>query len=128
MSVIDASAVVDLLLKSDTSASTKSIFSHDVYAPALLIPETMSALKKATLLKHLTKESARDKVALLAFLPVELIPMQRLSLDVWELSDTFSSYDACYVSLARQLEQELITSDKRLANEARRFVRVKLLH
>ena len=127
MSVIDASALIEILLKDETASKSRSLLAHDLFAPAILIPETVNALKKSVRLKSLTKLIAREKVALLSVMPVDLVPMQRLSLDIWELSDTFSAYDACYVSLAKQLDHTLITTDRKLAREAQRFVDVHVL-
>ena len=125
--MIDASALIEILLKDETAEKSRRLLSHDLFAPAILIPETVNALKKAARLKAVSKTVARDKVALLSALPIDLVPMQRLSLEIWELSESFSAYDACYVSLAMQLEQSLITSDRKLASEAKRFVPVTLL-
>ena len=127
MSVIDASALIEILLKDETAAKSRRLLSHDLFAPAILIPETVNALKKSARLKLVTKAIARDKVAFLSLLPIDLVPMQRLSLEIWQLSDSLSAYDACYVSLAMQLEHTLITNDRRLAKEARRFVDVTIL-
>lgn len=127
MSVIDASALIEILLKDETAAKSRRLLSHDLFAPAILIPETVNALKKSARLKLVTKAIARDKVAFLSLLPIDLVPMQRLSLEIWKLSDSFSAYDACYVSLAMQLEHTLITNDRKLAKEARRFVDVAIL-
>ena len=127
MSVIDASALIEILLKDETAAKSRRLLSHDLFAPAILIPETVNALKKSARLKLVTKAIARDKVALLSLLPIDLVPMQRLSLEIWQLSDSLSAYDACYVSLAMQLDHTLITNDRKLAKEARRFVDVAIL-
>ena len=127
MSVIDASALIEILLKDETAAKSRRLLSHDLFAPAILIPETVNALKKSTRLKLVTKAIARDKVAFLSLLPIDLVPMQRLSLEIWQLSDSLSAYDACYVSLAMQLGHTLITNDRKLAKEARRFVDVAIL-
>ena len=116
MSVIDASALIEILLKDETAEKSRRLLSHDLFAPAILIPETVNALKKAARLKAVSKTVAREKVALLSALPVDLVPMQRLSLEIWELSESFSAYDACYVSLAKQLERSLIMSDRKLAS------------
>lgn len=127
MSVIDASALIEILLKDETASKSRPFLTHDLFAPAILIPETVNALKKSVRLKSLTKAVAREKVALLSVMPVDLVPMQRLSLDIWELSDSFSAYDACYVSLSKQLDHTLITTDRKLAREAQRFVDVHFL-
>ena len=127
MSVIDASALIEILLKDESAAKSRRLLSHDLFAPAILIPETVNALKKSTRLKLVTKAIARDKVAFLSLLPIDLVPMQRLSLEIWQLSDSLSAYDACYVSLAMQLDHTLITNDRKLAKEARRFVDVAIL-
>jgi len=127
LSVIDASALIEILLKDESAAKSRRLLSHDLFAPAILIPETVNALKKSTRLKLVTKAIARDKVAFLSLLPIDLVPMQRLSLEIWQLSDSLSAYDACYVSLAMQLDHTLITNDRKLAKEARRFVDVTIL-
>ncbi len=127
MSVIDASALIEILLKDETAAKSRRLLSHDLFAPAILIPETVNALKKSARLKLVTKAIAREKIAYLSLLPIDLVPMQRLALEIWQLSESLSAYDACYVSLAMQLEHTLITNDRKLAKEARRFVDVAIL-
>lgn len=128
MTVLDASALVNLLLDEESRHSTRQLYDNDVYAPAILIPETINAFKRMAAKKQISKVLAREKVALLSVLPVDLIPMQRLSLDVWELSETFSTYDACYVSVARQFETTLLTRDRKLAAEAMKFVDVRIVN
>lgn len=127
MTVFDASALVNLLLADESRTSTRPLFDHDVFAPAILVPETINAFKRMANNKQISRAHAREKVALLSILPVDLIPMQRLALDVWELSSTFSTYDACYVSVARQFETTLLTRDRKLATAAMRFVDVRVI-
>jgi predicted nucleic acid-binding protein len=50
--------------------------------------------------------------------------MHNLTEKVWNLSKTFSTYDACYVALAQHLAVPLITCDTKLATEAKKLVPV----
>jgi predicted nucleic acid-binding protein len=128
LTVFDASALVNLLLDDGSRNSTRPLFDHDVYAPEILVPETINAFKRMVTTKQISRARAREKVALLSMLPVDLIPMQRLALDVWELSATFSTYDACYVSVARRFETTLLTRDRKLATAAMKFVDVRVVN
>jgi predicted nucleic acid-binding protein len=127
MTVIDASAVVNLLLRPRENHASRSLLDDDLRAPSILIPEVTNAIKKHVSFRTLSGQAARKKIALLSMLPVDLVHTQRLSLHIWDLARTFSTYDACYVSLAMHLDDTLITSDRKLANEARRHVTVQFL-
>ena len=124
MTVIDASVLVNLLLRPNHRVGIDHFLDDEILAPSILTAEVTNAVKKHVSLRIITSAVGREKITLLSMLPIDLIDTQRLSLHIWELARTLSTYDACYVSLAMHLDDRLMTSDLRLAREARRHVPV----
>jgi predicted nucleic acid-binding protein len=89
-------------------------------APTLWRYEVTSVLARAVHQRQLTQAEAEEGLALSQSLPLDLIaPSDALARAafVWTLRlQRASAYDSFYLALAQQLQCELWTFDKRLAN------------
>jgi predicted nucleic acid-binding protein len=113
--VIDASALVELLLRSTTGGRVeRAVGDAELVAPDLVNPEVVQSLRGLERGGKLTAARASTALARLAESEIGRIPTRVLLQDVWSLRATLSSYDACYVALARALNCPLITTDASL--------------
>lgn len=116
--VVDASVMVDALTSSgeraEVAISALSDFDHLV-APHLLDLECASVWARLVRRRQLSAQAAAGCAATLAGAPIDRLPTWPLSLRLWELTGSLTSYDAAYVVLAEALEIPLLTGDRRLA-------------
>ena len=124
MTVIDSSALVELVLNPELARRSGHLLDDDVYAPALLIPDSLNALKRQVSRKLISNQRATVAVQRIHTAPIEMVSMHPLTDEIWKISSTFSTYDACYVALAKHLSLPLMTCDTKLAAEARKHVPV----
>ena len=118
MIVIDASAMIEVLLRTPAAESVEQrIFGlrDTIHAPHLLDVEVAQVLRKYSLAKDLADSRGREALDILADFPLRRHSHEMLLERVWQLRNNLSAYDAVYVSLAEALEGTLITCDKRLA-------------
>jgi len=122
--VIDASALVDLLLNRPTAAGTTAALAgrRSLHAPHLIHTEVLHALRRWVGRGDLG--GARAETALGDLRDLPLVPHGHAPLTerVWALRERLSAYDATYVALAEALDATLITADGRLARAARPLV------
>lgn len=126
MIVLDASAVVDLLVGTERAAGVAQVLGTvtEAHAPELIDPEVIAVVRRWTLRGWLTVETggrAVDEFDELALVRHRHVALRRRA---WELRDRFSSHDACYVALAETLGAELLTTDDRLRRAAHGLVDV----
>jgi predicted nucleic acid-binding protein len=114
--VIDASAVVDLLIGSDHAPEIRRAIASAkiVLAPDHLNGETLSALRRLER-RGLPSQRATQAVADLKALPVKRVPSTPLLGRAWALRENVKPFDAIYVALAQSLRCPLLTADGRLA-------------
>jgi predicted nucleic acid-binding protein len=105
-----------LITKSDRATAVQRVIEDAslVAAPDHLNGETLSALRRLEF-RGLAENRAAQAVADLERLPVERVATLDLLQDAWMLRKNVTSFDACYVVLARRLRCPLLTADKRLA-------------
>lgn len=116
MIVLDASAAVHLLLRTDRGAWVEErVFGEDRRVPQLFEYEVASALRREALRGELAPSRAATALADLAQLPVTRHSPQPLLARIWELRGSLTVYDASYVALAEALDAPLVTADVRLA-------------
>jgi predicted nucleic acid-binding protein len=113
--VIDASALVELLLQSVTGKRVeRAIGEAELLAPDVVNPEVVQSLRGLERSGKLTSDRASIAIARLAESTVGRVPTRMLLSEIWSLRANLSSYDACYVALARALDCPLVTTDKPL--------------
>jgi predicted nucleic acid-binding protein len=87
------------------------------WAPDLIHAEGANALRSYVRSRVLTEDKGREHLAYYLALPLRLAPSRRLLTEAFALAlaCNLSSYDACYLALARALDATLVTADRRLA-------------
>lgn len=114
--VVDASAMVDLLLGSERSDVIRaSLNGHALVAPAHFDVEVMSAIGRLQRADDLTEEGARSRVERLGTAPIERVHVAHLLLGAWARRDNTRLADALYIELAEELDTVVVTTDLRLA-------------
>lgn len=123
MTVVDASAIVDLLSPPD--AARRDLLIAELPEPAApwLAPDILAFEVFAVLRRHVLRGVLQDAAAArglqrLRRLPIELIPTTGLLVAAWALRDNFSAADSLYVALALRAGEPLLTVDSRLARGA----------
>jgi predicted nucleic acid-binding protein len=121
MTVVDASALVELLLQSPVaSAVQRRLLAPGVtlHAPHLIDTEVAQALRRYQVAGEMTPDRGRKALEVLADFPLRRYPHRRLLPRIWELRHNLTAYDAAYVALAESLGAPLVTRDRRLAAAA----------
>jgi predicted nucleic acid-binding protein len=118
--VVDASALVELLLQTQRSAGVlQAVGSTDMVAPDVINPEVLSSLRRLERIGKLQASRAIQAVDDLLDAHVRRFPTLPLLPAVWTLRANVSSFDACYVALARDLGCALVTGDLKLSRAPR---------
>jgi predicted nucleic acid-binding protein len=118
--VIDASALVELLLRSVTGERVeRAIGDAELVAPDVVNPEVVQSLRGLERAGKLTSARASAAIARLAESEISRVPTRMLLRDMWSMRANLSSYDACYVALARALDCPLLTVDEPLTRAPR---------
>jgi len=128
--IVDASAVLEYLLGTDSAGPIREILRGDdldLHAPALCDVEVVAGLRRARMGRSLSEERADDALIDYLDLPLTRHGHQTLLARVLELRQNFSAYDATYVALAESLGGALLTSDRRLAGAVRTFTQLAVL-
>lgn len=119
MTVLDASAAVDLLLGNEPRAGwvTDRLRHHarHLHAPSLLDVEVASALRRLCQQELVGPRRAKEALQDLIDLPVTRHHHLALLPGMWRLREAVSTGDSAYVVLAELLDTPLVTTDGRLA-------------
>ena len=128
MIVVDASAVIEVLLRTASASVIEARLFHpgqSLHAPHLIDVEVTHALRRLALRGEIDDTRGRDALADLADMPIRRYPHALLLATAWSLRSNVTAYDAMYVALAEALGAPLLTRDQRLATTAGRFVTVE---
>lgn len=113
--VVDASAVVDLLLDNELGGPVRRrLAGHALHAPAHLDSEVLSALGRLHRAGNLDAEEVGTRLRLLMTAPVERHDVKDLLLGTWSRRHQLRLADALYVELAVSRNVPLVTTDRRL--------------
>jgi len=113
--VVDASAIVDLLLGNELGAAVRRRVAGTVlHAPAHLDAEVLSALGRLHRAGDLDVDVVQRMLAAQAVAPLERHPVADLLAGAWARRHQLRLGDALYVELAAGLGLPLITTDRRL--------------
>jgi predicted nucleic acid-binding protein len=128
--VIDASAVLELLLRTDKGIKVQGralVPRESLHAPHLIDIEVAQTLRRLVHLKAISaargKQALEDHVAL----NIKRAEHRDFLERVWVLRDSITAYDATYVMLAEALDVPLITCDAKLARSHGHGARIELL-
>lgn len=114
--VVDASAMVDLLVGSLPAASVRErLHGRELHVPAHFDAEVLSALGRLHRAGRLSARQAAVRIRRVAEAPMERHPLAPLLAEAWKLRHNLRLLDAIYVVLARRLEAPVVTTDAGLA-------------
>lgn len=119
--VVDASAVVEVLLRTPQAATFERTLSDpglDLHVPAVCDLEVVSGLRSGVLKGSFSPTRAEEAIEDYLDLPLTRHGHQAFLNRSFALRDVLSTYDATYVALAEALEADLVTADRRLARAA----------
>lgn len=130
MIVVDASAVLELLLGTPAAAQVeRRILSGDesVHAPHLLDVEAAQVLRRYAAAGAISAARAREALEDLTDLPIARYRHDIFLPRIWQLRHNLTAYDAAYIALAEALRAPLLTRDGRLASAPGHRARVELI-
>ncbi len=118
--ILDAAAVVDLLVRSDAGERVRRRLTDDADATLITVAhldaEVFSALARLHRAGELAADEVDELLRRLARLDVRRLPIGGALLDAaWQMRDNITARDALYVAAARDLDCALLTTDQRLA-------------
>lgn len=123
--VIDASTLVKWLTGKEISLEHRNhITECEMFAPDLIINESLSVLKKLLVTKQISKTVFADIATDLNFYPHFLHSSRKLITSSLGKLGHISAYDTSYVSLAQELNLPFYTSDKRLLKVAKKYCKI----
>ena len=130
MIVLDASAVLELLLGTPTGRSVADRIAspeETLHAPHLLDLEVAQVLRRYEAAKTLTPERAGEALGDFEDIDLTRYPHEIFLARIWELRKNATAYDAVYLALAEALGAPLLTADRRLAGVSGHGAEVELL-
>ena len=114
--VLDASAMVDLLLDTTASRAVQSaVRGRPLAVPAHFDAEVLSAIGRLHRAGGLTDSAAHARIERLAAAPLQREPLAPLLIGAWARRDDTRLTDALYLELASVLGTVVLTTDHRLA-------------
>lgn len=122
--VVDASAVIDLLVRSTRGDHVRAFLAdrgdEDLATVAHLDAEVFSGLARLHRAGELDTEEVADLLGRLGDLAVTRLPITAALLRAaWALRANVAARDALYIAAARSLSAGLVTTDDRLARAVR---------
>jgi len=118
MTVVDASAMVEMLLGTPAGESCRERLlrdGEDLCAPHLLDVEVAQVLRRYASKREITPDRGTEALADLAAMSVMRYPHGPLLERALDLRDSASVYDAVYLALAEALDAPLVTCDARIS-------------
>ncbi|MGH8902473.1 MAG: type II toxin-antitoxin system VapC family toxin [Egibacteraceae bacterium] len=117
--VIDASALVEVVARTDRAAHVERAFAgHQLLAPDLINAEVLSVLRRWLHRSLIDRETAARAVRNLLMAPVRRFTTESLISTMWTLGDDLTPYTAAYTALARWVGCPLLTLDERLVRSS----------
>jgi predicted nucleic acid-binding protein len=117
--VVDASAIVEVLLNTTTGAALRPHLlrtGESLHVPHLTDVEVLQALRRYSIAKVLDRARASEAFDDYAAMPLNRYPHSILLPRVWELRHNLTAYGAVYIALAEALRATLVTCDQALGS------------
>ena len=129
MIVVDASVVVEVLLRRPAAAAIESRWKADrnLQSVQLLDLEVLSALRRLVRAGEIDDARASTAAGDFSTLRVKRWSHVPLRHRIWELRHNITAYDAAYIALAERFACPLITCDGRLARASGHGARVEVM-
>lgn len=130
MIVLDASALVELLLETSSGHQVAAVIADPaigLHVPHLADVEVTQALRRYARDGGINDPDAQAAIDALHALDLHRHAHEPLLDRVWELRHNMSAYDAVYVALAEALDARLLTCDGRLARAPGGRARIELV-
>lgn len=129
MIVVDASCVVEVLLRTDNADSIESRWQREgsLHAPEVIDLEILQVMRRLVALREVSEDRAVLALGMLERLALRRWSHGPLRRRAWALRKNLTAYDAAYVALAERLECSLITRDGRLARSAGHRARIEAM-
>lgn len=130
MIVVDASAVLEALLRTPAAAAVEErIFGpgETLHAPHLLDIEVAQVLRRYAMTGEADPNRCSAALEDLLDFPLNRYPQDFILPRVWGLRANLTAYDAAYVALAEALDAPLLTRDRRLAASPGHLARIELV-
>jgi predicted nucleic acid-binding protein len=130
MIVLDASAVVELLLSTRTGrnvADRLRALPTPAHVPHLLAVEVTHVLRRLAATTAITSAEAHEALVVLGQLDLQRWDHEPMLRRAWQLRENLTIYDAMYVVLAEALDVPLLTTDRRLGRSIGHRARIEVL-
>lgn len=130
MIVVDASAVLELLLQTELGARVEARLFRDgdeLHVPHLVDVEVVQGLRRLVRMGEVSTSRAAEAIADLVDLDFHRHAHVDLLVRAWQLRNNVSAYDASYVALAEVLNATVVTCDSPLANAPGHRARIELI-
>jgi len=128
--VVDASAVLELILGSDGARAVAARFSRtpeSLHAPHLLDLEVTQVLRRFVARSEISADRAWHGLAAFRDTPITRHAHEPFLDRIWDLRHAMTAYDASYVALAEALNAPLVTCDARLAGSRGHAAEIELV-
>lgn len=128
MIVLDTSAAIAALIGQDLHPGLRARLStaRGIHAPHLIDVEMLSALRGLLRQGNLSADRAADARRDFSDLAIRRYPIVGIADRVWDLRNSMTPHDACFIALAEALDCPLITCDRRLARAAGHLAEVEV--
>lgn len=129
MIVIDASAMIELLLGTSCAPAVRSRVLDSgelMLAPHVLDLEIAQALRRYCAAGDLDAARGAEALEDLAAMPIHRVAHDVLLPRIWELRNNVTAYDAAYLALAEASGAPLVTCDRALAGAPGHEARVEV--
>jgi predicted nucleic acid-binding protein len=119
MMVIDASALVDLIMRWRSAPIVVRLAQHqNAHVPVTIDAEVLHALRKHAFSGAVDPEHIEAALKLLNSPILVRHPVKTLARRIWSLRHNITTYDAAYVALAESLGFPLLTREARLSRSS----------